>query len=508
MNFSGHQISSIQYQVFSIKHQVSGIQGLTSSIQHPVSSNKHPVSRRGEYHMEATAQETITPEAAINLLQDQLQKLLVTVKEQTGIPGISLGLNIGSQKIIANVGTIAINNDIPMTENTHFQLGCISKLLTAMVAAELITAGKLDPDDPIEKYLEELRGTEKGQNIQIWHLLSHTSGYRGLNIMDPSVSYYYTWPKFLEYFKTAQQLFQPGTVFSYEHSEYAMLGEIIKRITGNDILDLYNKMIIKPLKLTTGSIRIDQRGNEPYAVDHKFNSETMKFEPLRPIPFSNFWNASLNSLTMNTDDLLTLSSTICGITKPPSGISKKAIEFVKKQVIKITQTYGSSKHEQLPVAFGVGCAFYRGWLMGHNGSARGQTCGLRFAPRGNISLVIGINTWIPFIRDSIINSIFGILQGQPIPPAPEIPFETSFNDLVGSYVGPQGQEISVTCENDQITCKYQMKDLPPLNILMQKDEKGILRVTSDTQHYSIGFFHGPESDSDGLMLGTIAFNKK
>ncbi len=457
--------------------------------------------------MEATAQEPITPESAINILQDRLQKFLTTIKEQTGIPGISLALNLGSQKITANVGTISINSDIPMTENTHFQLGCISKLLTAMVAAELITAGKLDPDDPIEKYLEELHGTERGRDIQIWHLLSHTSGYRGLNIMDPSVSYFYTWDKFLEYFKTAQQLFKPGTVFSYEHSEYAMLGEIIKRITGNDILDLYNEMIIKPLKLTTGSIRIDQRGNEPYAVDHKFNPETMKFEPLRPVPFSSFWNASLNSLTMNTQDLLTISSTICGIIKPPIGISEKAMEFVKKQVIKIPPTYGSLKHEQLPVAFGVGCAFYRGWLMGHNGSARGQTCGLRFAPRGNIALVIGINTWIPFVRDSIINSIFGMLRGQPIPPAPEIPFETSFDDLVGSYVGPQGQEIVVTCEDDQIICIYQLKDLPPLNILMQKDDKNVLRVTSDTQHHSIGFFHEPESGVYGLMLGTIAFRK-
>ncbi|MBN2420445.1 MAG: hypothetical protein JXL81_13735 [Deltaproteobacteria bacterium] len=52
--------------------------------------------------MEATAQETITPESAINILQDQLQKFLTTIKEQTGIPGISLALNIGSQKITAN----------------------------------------------------------------------------------------------------------------------------------------------------------------------------------------------------------------------------------------------------------------------------------------------------------------------------------------------------------------------------------------------------------------------
>ena len=444
----------------------------------------------------------------MNNLRKQVNTLLTTIKEQTGVPGISLALNIGPHKILANTGTISIDNNIPMTENTHFQLGCISKLMTAMVAAELISAGKLDPDDPIEKYLEELQGTERGKNIEIWHLLSHTSGYRGLNIMDPSVSYYYTWDKFLDFFHSTPQLFKTGTVFNYEHSEYAMLGEILKRISGRDILDLYNEIIIEPLKLTTGSIRMDQRGNEPYAVDHKFNPETMTFEPLKPIPFSNFWNASLNSLTMNTQDLLTIASTICGIIKPPSSISKKAMEFVQKQVIKLPQTYGSSKHEQPPVAFGVGCAFYRGWLLGHNGSARGQTCGIRFDPRSNIALVIGTNTWIPFIRDLIINSIFGMLRGQEISTAPEIPFETSFDDLIGKYTGAQGQEIIVTCEGEQVICDCQMENSSPIKILMQKDDKGVLRVQSDTQHYSIGFFHEPETGFRGLMLGTLAFRKQ
>ena len=282
---------------------------------------------------------TQSPSTVMENLQTQFQTFLNTIKEQTGVPGISLAMNIGPNKITANTGTISIDSNTPITENTHFQLGCISKLLTAMVAAELIQAGKMDTDDPIEKYLEELRGTERGKDIQIWHLLSHTSGYRGLNIMDPAVSYFYSWPKCLDYFKAAQQLFKPGTVFSYEHSEYAMLGEIIKRITGSDILDLYNEMIISPLKLSTGSIKMNQRGNEVYAVDHKFNPETMKFEPLKPAAFSDFWNASLNSITMSIEDLSSIVSTVCGINKASKGISETALEFAQKQIIKLPPTY-------------------------------------------------------------------------------------------------------------------------------------------------------------------------
>ena len=314
--------------------------------------------------------------SVMNNIRKQLKTDLTTIKEQTGVPGISVAMNIGQPKLFANVGTLSIDSQQPMDENTHFQLGCITKLMTAMVAAELIEAGKLDPDDPIEKYIEEFRGTERGKNLAIWHLLSHTSGYRGLNINDTGTAYFYTWPKFIEYFKTTPQLFKPGTVFSYEHSEYVILGEIIRRITGHDILDLYNEMIIEPLKIAVGSIKNEKRGNEPYAVDHSFNAEAMKFESLKPVPFGDFWNSSLNSFTMSIKDILRISSTICGIHKPPPGMSENALKFVQKQVVKLPRTYGSSRHEQIPGAFGVGCAFYRGWFLGHNGSARGQTCGL------------------------------------------------------------------------------------------------------------------------------------
>ena len=122
----------------------------------------------------------------------QLRAFLETIKEQTGVPGISVAMSIGMSKVFASAGTLSIDSHEPIDENTHFQLGCISKLLTALVAAELIEAGKLGTDDPIGKYLDELKGTDRGKALQIWHLLSHTSGYRGLNINDPGTAYYYT----------------------------------------------------------------------------------------------------------------------------------------------------------------------------------------------------------------------------------------------------------------------------------------------------------------------------
>jgi CubicO group peptidase (beta-lactamase class C family) len=444
----------------------------------------------------------------MDTLQEHIQTLVTRIRKDTGIPGICLALNIGGQQITANAGTLAIDSRVEINESTHFQAGCISKLLTALVAAELIEAGKCDPDEPIEKYLEELRGTERGKSLAIWHLLSHTSGYRGLNISDPGAAYYYSWPKCVEFLKTTPQLFKPGSIFSYEHTEYAILTEIIKRITGADILDLYREMIFQPLGIATGTLEVKKRGGEIYAADHSFNRDSMKFEMLRAVPFGDFWNGSLSGITLNMRDLLRIASTICGISHAPATMSEKAIKFTHKQVIKLPRTYGSARHEQIPGSFGAGCAFYRGWLLGHNGSARGQACGLRFDPHNNIALAIGINAWQPFFRDSLINGIFGMLRGKQIPPFPEEPLEYSLNDLAGTYVGPRDCTVVVIREGEQLACTLHDRDSLAIRILLRRDENGILRVFSDTQHYSLGFFREPDSGAHALMLGMLAFRKE
>ncbi len=443
--------------------------------------------------------------SAFDNIHYQLEEYLAAVRKETGIPGICLALNIGGNSLTISSGTISADSTEPVDGNTRFRLGCISKVLTALTAADLITAGKIGPDDPVGKYLPELSGTSRGENLLIWHLLSHTSGYRGLDITDPGVAFYYSWSRFLEYFRSAPQMFMPGSVFSYEHSEYVILGEIIQRVSPADIFDLYKEMIFDPLNLFEDSVSKKQRGEGVYAADHIFDPDTMRFKKIKAIPFGDFWKASLNSITMNMSDLLCIASAVCGISKIP-GISEKTLGLVKKQVVKLPRTYGGARHEQVPVTFGIGCASYRGWLSGHNGSSRGQTCGLRFDPNSNTALVIGINAWQPFIRDSIINQAFELLRGRPIPSLPEEPMEFPLNDLTGTYIGPQGFEINVSYENERLICKSNNRRLAA--IILQRDEEGILRACSDTKHHSLGFFNEPGSGIQGLMLGMSAFRKQ
>ena len=101
-----------------------------------------------------------------------------------------------------------------------------------------------------------------------------------------------------------------------------------------------------------------------------------------------------------------------------------------------------------------------------------------------------------------------MLRGKPVPPYPEEPMESALENWVGTYMGPKDCYIVVTCEDTQLTCTLHDRGASPIQILMRKDDKGILRVCSDSRHYSLGFFREPESGAEALTLGSLAFRKQ
>lgn len=443
-------------------------------------------------------------------LQRNLDGLLHDIQRETSIPGISLALSINGTRLYSSIGTMAVDSTIAMTADARFQLGCITKLIVAMLAGELIEQRRLDPEAPIASYLPELAETDRAGRLATWHLLSHTSGYKGVNVSRPDIAYYYSWPKFVEHLRRAPQHFAPGAVFSYEHTEYVILGEIIERITRRNIESLASEYIFDSLDLRPGRVRSDQHDPKICVVDHVLSSGSRQYGKLKPIPFGAFWRASLSDFTLSVMDMLRLAERIGGFgDHAPARPSQGAMRFIQQQVVKLPRVCGSSRPEQLPAAFGLGCAAYRGWLLGHNGSARGQTVGLRFDPHNRIAVVVGMNAWQPFLRDMIVNHVFSVLRRQPIPLPANEPFHFALADLPGRYDGYDGLTIDVSrSEDNAVTCSVPGPGTaPPLLLTLKLDERGALVMSGDAQHHSIGFFREEASGALGMMFGLVACRK-
>lgn len=137
---------------------------------------------------------------------------------------------------------------IPNTPDTKFRIGSVTKTFTDMLALQQIEKGKLKLDGVISDYLPDYPKPQ-GQQVTVYHLMTHTSGLPDYDALDIDYSKFYPHEKILAMFDSLPLQFPPGSQFSYTNSGAFLLGVILEKITGKTYEQLLNENIIRPLQL-------------------------------------------------------------------------------------------------------------------------------------------------------------------------------------------------------------------------------------------------------------------
>ncbi|MFC9791581.1 serine hydrolase domain-containing protein [Streptomyces sp. NPDC127584] len=150
----------------------------------------------------------------------------------------------------------------------RFRVGSITKTFVATVLLQLQAEGRIDLDDPVEKWLPGVvRGNgHDGRKITVRQLLNHTSGIYNVTA-DPGFQEKVFGPGFLQHRYdrwTPRQLvgiamthapdFAPGTGWNYSNTNYVLAGMVIEKVTGRPYGKAVENRVIKPLKLRATSV--------------------------------------------------------------------------------------------------------------------------------------------------------------------------------------------------------------------------------------------------------------
>jgi CubicO group peptidase (beta-lactamase class C family) len=142
---------------------------------------------------------------------------------------------------------------IPITPETKFRLGSITKQFTATLILQLVNERKLTTDARLSDVLPYYR-KDTGGRITIEHLLTHTSGipsYTGLpNFMSEVSRNPYEVRAFVEKYCSGDLEFEPGSTFRYNNSGYFILGAIVEHITGKSYELVLKERIFDPLGMS------------------------------------------------------------------------------------------------------------------------------------------------------------------------------------------------------------------------------------------------------------------
>lgn len=155
-------------------------------------------------------------------------------------------------------GSAHIDNKYAVDKETIFHWASITKTLTGIAIMQLRDRGRLKLDDPITKYVPELRAIHNPfgsmDEIAIGQLMSHTAGFRGgtwpfggnkdWHPPEPT-----KWSQLVAMMPYTEVLFKPGSKYSYSNPGVIYLGQVIERLSGEDFEVYMDKNVMRPLDM-------------------------------------------------------------------------------------------------------------------------------------------------------------------------------------------------------------------------------------------------------------------
>ena len=181
---------------------------------------------------------------------DEIETLVKSEMQVHHVPGVAcLVIKDGQTLESIYAGTANLEWNTPVTGQTAFEIGSVTKQFTAACILTLADEGKLSVDDLISKYLTNTPAA--WSNIRIRHLLSHTSGMPNYDGMDGfELRQRQTQAQFIEKLGRHPLDFQPGEAWSYSNSGFNLLGYIVENVSGQTYWQFLHAHILDPLQMT------------------------------------------------------------------------------------------------------------------------------------------------------------------------------------------------------------------------------------------------------------------
>src|SRR5687768_9835654 len=337
-----------------------------------------------------------------------IEKAVDDRRKALGIPGLSLAIVKDDQIIyLKGLGYKDLDKKLPVTADTRFAIGSVSKAFTAMLAAMSADEGKLTLDDSPKKFLPyfTLRDSEAAAKITMRDLLAHRSG---LNRTDLAmVSGVLNREELIKVAGMAKPTAKLGEKFQYQNVMYAAAGEAVAKAENSTWDKLIANRIFKPLgmKNSDTSAAAMQKARD-YSLGYDYNAST---KVTRKLPQREIHAAApagaINSSARDMAQWLRLMLANGSINGRRLVSEKNFDELVRKQV----NIAGL-------LDYGLGW-FLRSWngrkVVEHGGNIDGFNAQVAVMPEQKLGFVLLTNVTASPLGAFAMNTIWKSLVGDP-----------------------------------------------------------------------------------------------
>jgi len=316
----------------------------------------------------------------------QLEALLRRGIRRFNVPGASLAVLHGGRLKEVAAGVLNLDTGVPVTTDSLFQIGSITKVFTASLVMQLVDEGRVGLDQPVRELVPGFAVADRSatEGVTVRHLLTHTSGIEGDLFMDTGTGLDAA-EALIRLARFAPQLFPVGERMSYCNFGFAVLGRIVECVTGTTWDQAMRQRLFKPLAMTRALTRPEDALRFRCAMGHVPDPKRPAANRTAPRAWLSFGQRAAGATPMmSAADLmkfvrLHLDS---GLTRDGMQVlSRRSVRAMQARQVKLTKDAPRGMSH-----WGLGW-FLGDWqggrVFGHDGATFGQFAFLRVhAPSG------------------------------------------------------------------------------------------------------------------------------
>jgi CubicO group peptidase (beta-lactamase class C family) len=199
-----------------------------------------------------------------------------TARVKAKIPGLSIVIVHDQTVLLAKAfGYADLEKKISADPQTVYRVGSVTKVFTALMLMQLRDAGKLNLDDPVEKYLPEFKIKSRFPDARPATFRQVAAHYSGLPREPPMAHEYQITEEFppveeqLKSLKNVEMILPAMTRYSYSNLGYNIMGLALSRVAKESYDQYVANQILKPLGMNQSGFVLTEQMKRHFAVGYK-----------------------------------------------------------------------------------------------------------------------------------------------------------------------------------------------------------------------------------------------
>jgi CubicO group peptidase (beta-lactamase class C family) len=361
--------------------------------------------------------------------------------------------------VVAADGVLNARTRQRATPDAKFQIGSTTKTFVATMVMQLVAAGLVGLDDPVERVVGDLQfgADEQARRVTVRQLLTHTSGvfgdfYGDFGRGDDALA------RYVEACATLPQVVPPGSAVSYCNSGFIVLGRMIEVLTGTPFNTALRTRVLAPVGAQESATVPEEAILGRVAVGHLPTPPSTRARMVTPqwaLPDSMTPAGAL--LSMSAGDLLRWGRLHLDRGSGPAGaavISPETVAAMCEAQVRLPSP--ATRHV---TAWGLG------WMLfdlagvaafGHDGAALGQSSFLRIVPDAGLVVALIVNGPA---GDALFDDLFTAILGEvaaislAAPRGASAPRPDALDVAVGTFRQPH-LEITLRRDGDEVVADF------------------------------------------------------